>query len=146
MIEKATILLVEDNPDDEFLALRALRKNNISNTVSVVHDGEEALDFLFCTNAYANRDPQDMPRLVLLDLNLPKVGGLEILRRLRADPRTQLLPIVVISSSDAGEDLVQVHRSGANSFMAKPVDYIQFLEFVWRLGKYWLELYEASPQ
>jgi len=145
-MENATILLVEDNPDDVILALRALRKNDISDPVSVVHDGEEALDFLFCRNTYANRDPRDMPRLVLLDLNLPKVSGLDVLRRLRADPRTHSLPIVVISSSEAGEDLVQAHQSGANSFMAKPVDYIQFLEFVWRLGKYWLELSETSHQ
>jgi two-component system response regulator len=133
-MENAAILLVEDNPDDEILTLRALRKNKIENKVFVVRDGEAALDFLFCRNTYADRDLHDMPLLILLDIKLPKIDGLEVLRRLRAEERTHLLPIVMLTSSNHTQDLIDSYQSGANSYMHKPVDYFQFLEFVWQLG------------
>jgi two-component system, response regulator len=141
-MENTAILLVEDNPDDEILTLRALRKSKIENKVFVVHDGAEALDFLFCTNTYADRDPHDMPLLILLDIKLPKIDGLEVLRRLRAEERTHLLPIVILTSSNDTQDLIDGYQSGANSYMHKPVDYFQFLEFVWQLGA---KLNEATP-
>lgn len=139
------ILLVEDNPDDEALTLRALKKNNIKNQVFVVRDGAEALDFLFSKGAYANRDPQDMPQLTLLDLNLPKVDGLEVLRRLRADERTRLLPVVILTSSNEEQDLIEGYKLGANSYVRKPVDFNQFVEAVRNLGLYWLVLNETLP-
>lgn len=137
------ILLVEDNPDDEELTLRALRKHHIGNKVIVVRDGAEALDFLFCTGAYADRDPNDMPQVTLLDLKLPKVDGLEVLRRLRADKRTRLLPIVILTSSNEEQDLLEGYKNGANSYVRKPVDFNQFLDAVRELGLYWLVLNEA---
>jgi len=133
-MENAAILLVEDNADDEILALRALRKNKIENQVFVVRDGEEALDFLFCRNTYVDRDPNDLPKLILLDLKLPKLDGLEVLHRLRAEECTRLLPVVILTSSNNTQDLMESYQGGANSYMHKPVDYFQFLEFVWRLG------------
>jgi two-component system response regulator len=139
------ILLVEDNPDDEALALRALKKNNIGNRVVVVHDGAEALDFLFCTNAYADRDPHDLPQLILLDLKLPKVEGLEVLRRIRRDERTHLLPVVILTSSREEQDLVEGYKSGANSYVRKPIDFTEFVEAVRQLGLYWLVLNEGPP-
>lgn len=142
-MQEATILLVEDNPDDEALTLRALKQNNIGNKIFVVRDGVEALDFLFYTNAYAGRDPHDMPQLILLDLKLPKVDGLEVLRRLRADERTRLLPVVILTSSDEEQDLIESYESGANSFMRKPVDFTEFVESVRQLGLYWLVLNQA---
>ncbi|HJR79251.1 MAG TPA: response regulator [Anaerolineales bacterium] len=142
-LRRATILLVEDNPNDEALTLRALKKNNIGNNVFVAHDGVEALDFLFCMNAYADRDPHDMPQLILLDLKLPRVDGLEVLRRLRADPRTHVLPVVILTSSNEEQDMVEGYKSGANSYVRKPVDFTQFLEAVRHLGLYWLVLNEA---
>jgi len=144
-MENATILLVEDNADDEALTLRALKKNNIGNKVYVARDGVEALDFLFCTNTYADRDPHDMPRLILLDIKLPKMDGLEVLRRIRADKRTYLLPVVLLTSSREEQDLIESYKSGANSYIRKPVDYTQFVEYVGLLGLYWLGLNEAPP-
>jgi len=144
-MENATILLVEDNADDEALTLRALKKNNIGSKVYVARDGVEALDFLFCTNTYADRDPHDMPRLILLDIKLPKMDGLEVLRRIRADKRTYLLPVVLLTSSREEQDLIESYKSGANSYIRKPVDYTQFVEYVGLLGLYWLGLNEAPP-
>ncbi len=139
------ILLVEDNPDDEALTLRALKKNNIANEVVVAHDGVEALDYLFGTGAHAGRDTTQRPQVVLLDLNLPRVGGLEVLRRIRADPATQVVPVVVLTSSKEDRDLVESYRFGANSYVRKPVDFVEFVEAVRQLGLYWLVLNEAPP-
>jgi len=139
------ILLVEDNPDDEALTLRALKKHNVGNKVFVVRDGAEALDFLFCMGAYVDRDPHKMPQITLLDLKLPKVDGLEVLRRLRADERTRLLPIVILTSSNEEQDLIVGYKIGANSYVRKPVDFNQFVEAVRNLGLYWLVLNEAPP-
>jgi len=144
-MENSMILVVEDNPDDEALTLRALRKNNIGNQVFVVRDGAEALDFLFCTGAYAERDPRDLPEMILLDLKLPKVDGLEVLRRIRADKRTRLLPIVILTSSNEEQDLIEGYKNGANSYIRKPVDFNQFVEAVRQLSLYWLVLNEAPP-
>jgi two-component system response regulator len=136
------ILLVEDNADDEALTLRALRKQNIPNEVVVVRDGAEALDYLFCTGAQAQRDPKDLPRLMLLDLNLPKIGGLEVLRRVRADPRTQLVPIVIFTSSIEQRDLAVGYGNGANSYVCKPIDSARFENVLSDLGRYWLTINE----
>lgn len=141
----ATILLVEDNPDDELLTLRALKKSNIGNEIAVVRDGAEALDYLFCKNAYADRDPHDQPQLILLDIKLPKIDGLEVLRRIRADERTRMLPVVILTSSKEQQDLIEGYRGGANSFVRKPVDFNQFAEAIHELGMYWLVLNEAPP-
>jgi len=136
------ILLVEDNPDDEALTLRAFRKSNLGNEVVVVRDGSEALDYLFATGSYAGRDANDTPHLILLDLKLPKIDGLEVLERLRADERTSLLPVVVLTSSKEQEDLVRSYALGANSYIRKPVDFNQFVQAVQQLGLYWLVLNE----
>jgi two-component system, response regulator len=141
----SSILLVEDNPDDEELTLRALRKNNIRNEVVVARDGVEALDYLFGTGVYAERDLTMMPRLVLLDLKLPKIDGLQVLRRLRADPRTRLLPVVILTSSKEQQDLIEGYGLGANSYVRKPVDFSQFIDAVRQLGLYWLILNEQVP-
>ena len=140
------ILLVEDNPDDEALTLRALKKNNILNEVVVAHDGVEALDYLFGTGTHAGRNPSHLPQVVLLDLKLPKVDGLEVLRRIRADERTKLLPVVVLTSSKEEQDLLKSYSLHANSYVRKPVDFTQFTEAVRQLGLYWLVLNEAPPQ
>lgn len=140
-----TILLVEDNPDDVQLTLRALKKNNIMNEVVVVGDGAIALDYLFGTGAYAGRDLARMPAVVLLDLKLPKVDGLEVLRRLRADGRTRLLPVVILTSSKEEQDLANGYKLGANSYIRKPVDFNQFMEAARQLGLYWLVLNEPPP-
>jgi CheY-like chemotaxis protein len=140
-----SILLVEDNPDDESLTWRALRKNNIANEVVVAHDGVEALEYLFGTGAYAGRDTTVMPTLILLDLKLPKLDGLEVLRRLRADERTKLIPVVILTTSKEEQDLIQGYRLGANSYVWKPVDFTQFAEAVRQLGLYWLVLNEPPP-
>lgn len=145
MVDKKIILLVEDNSDDEVLTLRALRKNNIQNKVVVARDGAEALHYLFGTGPYAGRDKSDLPTVILLDLKLPKVDGLEVLRRLRADDRTRLLPVVILTSSKEERDLISGYKSGANSYIRKPVDFAQFTEAVRQLGLYWLLLNEPPP-
>ena len=139
------ILLVEDNPDDEALTLRALKKNNILNDVVVARDGVEALAYLFGTGQYAGRDPGILPQIVLLDLKLPKVDGLEVLRSIRADVRTRLLPVVILTSSKEEQDLLHSYSMGANSYVRKPVDFNQFTEAVRQLGLYWLVLNENPP-
>jgi two-component system response regulator len=140
------ILLVEDNPDDEALTLRALKKNNIGNELVVVHDGAEALDFIFCQGAYAERNPRDMPQVILLDLKLPKIDGLEVLRRIRANEDTKLLPVVILTSSKEEQDRLRGYTLGANSYVQKPVDFDQFIGAVRQLGLYWLVLNEAPPR
>jgi two-component system, response regulator len=139
------ILLVEDNPDDEALTLRAFKKNNFGKKIFIAHDGAEALDFLFCTGIYADRDPTEMPKVVLLDLNLPKIGGLEVLRRVRADPRTRTVPVVILTSSQEERDLAEGYEIGANSYVRKPVDFNEFMKAVEYLGIYWLNLNHAPP-
>ncbi len=138
-----TILLVEDNPDDEILTLRELARNNIINEVIVVRDGAEALDYLFGEGKYADRDTGLLPEIVLLDLRLPKIDGLEVLRRLRADKRTKLLPVVIFTSSDQERDIIEGYELGCNSYIRKPVDFAQFTEAVRRLGMFWLLLNTA---
>jgi len=140
------ILLVEDNPDDEALAVRALKKNNVLNEIAIARDGVEALEYLFGEGAYADRDVNLVPQLVLLDLKLPKLDGLGVLRRLRADPRTKLLPIVLLTSSTEEEDLLNGYGYGANSYVRKPVDFDQFKEAIRQLSLYWLVLNEPPPR
>ena len=139
-METRVILLVEDNPDDEMLTLRAFKKNNIVNEVIVVRDGAEALDYLFGTGQYVKRDLSIMPALILLDLKLPKIDGLEVLRRLRADDRTRRLPVVILTSSKEEQDIVSSYDMGANSYIHKPVDFDKFVQSVADLGLYWLLL------
>lgn len=145
-MDDRVILLVEDNPDDVELTLRSLRKNNISNEIVVARDGAEALEYLFATGAYADHDTSVMPAVILLDLKLPKVDGLEVLRRLRADERTKLLSIVIVTSSKEEKDLINGYSLGANSYVRKPVDFVQFSEAVKQLGLYWLLLNEPPPR
>ena len=140
------ILIVEDNPDDEALTLRALKKNNIGNRLAVVHDGAEALDYLFCHGIYSERDPHDLPQAILLDLKLPKIDGLEVLKRIRAEPRTRLLPVIILTSSKEEQDLLQSYKNGANSYVRKPVDFNEFLEAARQIGLYWLILNEVPPR
>jgi two-component system response regulator len=140
-----TILLVEDNPKDEALTLRALKKSGITNEVTVTRDGAEALDYLFCTGPFAGRQPATMPTVVLLDLNLPKISGLEVVRRIRADRRTRLLPIVILTSSVEDEDRLRGYELGANSYVRKPVEFGAFANAVQQLGLYWLLLNELVP-
>ncbi|MHB1586364.1 MAG: response regulator [Acidiferrobacteraceae bacterium] len=142
-MRKKAILLVEDNPDDEELTLRAFRKQKIGNEVVVARDGEEALDYLFGTGRWAGRNPPDLPQLVLLDLNLPKVGGLEVLKRVREREETKLLPIVILTSSREERDIVSGYRFGANSYVRKPVNFDEFVEAARQLGLYWLLLNES---
>lgn len=139
------ILLVEDNPDDELLTLRALRKNNILNEVVIARDGVEALDYLFGEGAYAGHDTGNPPQLVLLDLKLPKLDGLEVLKRIRSDPRTRFQPVVILTTSNEDQDIIASYELGANSFIRKPVDFDQFMEAVRQLGLYWLVLNTAFP-
>jgi CheY-like chemotaxis protein len=139
------ILLVEDNPDDEALTLRALKKNNIMNDVFVARDGVEALEYLFGTGAHAGRDLSVMPQVVLLDLKLPKVDGFEVLRKLREDQRTKLLPVVILTTSNEEQDRLKGYGLGANSFVRKPVEFDRFIEAVRQLGLYWLLLNERAP-
>jgi CheY-like chemotaxis protein len=146
MLHLPTILLVEDNPDDEELTRRALEKAHINNRLVVVRDGAEALDYLFAEGSYADRDPNERPVLMLLDLKLPKVGGLEVLRRVRADSRTRSIPVVIFTSSKEEQDLVRGYELFANSFVQKPVDVAQFNEAVKTLGLYWGLLNEPPPQ
>jgi len=142
MNQKRSILLVEDNPDDEELTLRALNRNLIANDVVVAHDGEEALDFIFGRGAWAGRDPADLPALILLDLNLPVLDGLGVLRQIRADERTRRAPVVILTSSNEQRDLVRSYDLGANSYVRKPVEFEEFVEAVRQLGVYWLVLNE----
>ena len=144
--DKRTILLVEDNPGDEALTLRALKKNNIRNDVVIARDGVEALDYLFGTGAYAGRDPLEQPELVLLDLKLPKVDGLEVLRSIRGDERTRLLPVIMLTSSLEDRDVIESYAHGCNSYVRKPIDFTEFTEAVRQLGLYWLVINVAAPK
>ena len=139
------ILLVDDNPDDVEMTLMAFGKNNIVNEVVVVHDGQEALDYLFGTGLWKGRDTLALPHMVLLDLNMPKVSGLQVLSRMRADPRTKLLPVVILTTSSEDKDIISSYDLGANSYVRKPVDFEQFVEAVRQLGLYWLVLNERPP-
>jgi two-component system, response regulator len=145
-VSEKVILLVEDNADDEDLTLRALTKSNIMNRVVVARDGVEALDYLFSRGAHATRDRDEQPQVILLDLKLPKLDGLEVLRQLRADPRTKLLPVVILTSSAEEQDILRGYNLGANSYIRKPVDFTQFVEAVRQLGLYWLVLNEPPPR
>jgi CheY-like chemotaxis protein len=144
-ISPRTILLVEDNQDDETLTLRALARNNIGNEVVVVRDGQDAIDWLEGTGPHARRDPNNVPALILLDLNLPKIDGLDVLRRLRANPRTAVVPVVILTSSKEDRDRASGYFSGANSYVQKPVDFTSFVDAVRQLGMYWLVLNEPPP-
>jgi two-component system response regulator len=143
MTRRKAILLVEDNPDDEALTLRALKTNNIYNDVVVMRDGAQAIDYLFAAGAYANRDVRDLPAVTLLDLKLPKVDGLEVLRCIRGDERTSAMPVVILTSSKEERDLVDSYRLGCNSYVRKPVDFDEFLQAARQLGLYWLLLNET---
>lgn len=140
-----SILLVEDNPQDEMLILRALKKINLANELDVVRDGQQALDFLFGDSEFATRAGAELPTVVLLDIGLPRLSGLEVLERLRGDPRTRLLPVVILTSSDEEMDRLKSYKSGANSFVRKPLDFAEFAETVARLGVYWLATNEPPP-
>ena len=144
MANERPILLVEDNPDDEALTLRAFGKNKISNPVVVARDGVEALDYLFGTGAHASRDLSVMPAVILLDLKLPRIDGLEVLRRIRAGEETALLPVVVLTTSKEQQDISEAYRLGANSYIRKPVDFERFIQAVGQLGVYWLSLNEPA--
>lgn len=144
-MQESPILLVEDNPDDEALTLRALKKNNIKNGLVIARDGREALDYLFGEGAYAGRDTRLMPQVILLDLKLPKVDGFEVLRALRADERTKLLPVVILTSSIEERDRINGYGLGANSYVRKPVEFGEFIEAVKQLGLYWLILNQTAP-
>ena len=139
-MDAKTILVVEDNPDDEELTLRSLRRAHIANKVVVTRDGSEALDYLYARGEYAGRDPTQIPALVLLDLKLPIVGGIDVLKRIRAEPVTRYLPVVIMTSSSEDEDMVKSYDSGANSYVRKPVDFSEFAGAVQQLGLYWLVL------
>jgi two-component system response regulator len=144
-MNEKVILLVEDNRDDEELTLRALKKNNVANRVVVARDGEEALDYLFGTGAYIGRNLRDTPTMILLDLKLPKIDGLEVLRRLRANENTRYTPVVILTSSKEEKDRLQGYKLGVNSYVVKPVDFHQFSEAINYLGLYWLVLNEPPP-
>jgi len=144
-MESKTILLVEDNPDDEALTLRALKRNNILNEVIVARDGAEALDYLFAGGAYSGRDTSKQPEVILLDLKLPKVDGLEVLQQIRQDERVRRLAVVILTSSNEERDIIAGYDLGANSYIRKPVDFNQFMEAVRQLGLYWLALNVAAP-
>lgn len=143
MMENRTLLLVEDNPDDEVLTLRALRKQNLANDIVVVRDGQEALDWIFAEGEYADRDVNDLPHVILLDLKLPKVDGLQVLEQIRANTVTRNVPVVVLTSSNEEQDVVRSYDLGANSYVRKPVDFEQFLEAARQLGLFWLVLNEV---
>lgn len=145
MATERPILLVEDNPDDEALTLRAFSKNRISNAVVVARDGVEALDYLFGTGSHAGRDPSPLPAVILLDLKLPRIDGLEVLRRIRADERTALLPVVILTTSREQMDIFEGYSLGANSYIRKPVDFEKFIQAIGQLGLYWLVLNEPAP-
>ena len=137
------LLLIEDNPDDEALTIRALKKHNIANEIVVARDGEEALDFIYTRGRFAERDPDNPPQVILLDLKLPKVEGLEVLRHIRSNAKTQRVPVVVLTSSNEEKDIISSYDLGANSYVRKPVDFEQFLEAARQLGLYWLVLNET---
>ena len=139
-------LLVEDNPADEKLAIHALRKNNLANNIHVVRDGEEALDFLFCRGRFSDRNINDVPKLVLLDLKLPKVDGLEVLQQIKNDARTKMIPVVILTSSKEEKDRISGYHLGANSYIQKPVDFEQFQDIIKQLGLYWLVVNEPPPK
>lgn len=145
MTNRKTILLVEDNANDEYLTLRALKKHNVANDVVVARDGVEALDYLFATGSHAGRDARELPLVVLLDLKLPKVDGLEVLRRIRDDERTRLLPVVILTSSNEERDVLHGYKLGTNSYVQKPVDFTAFMDAVGQLGLYWLMLNQPAP-
>ena len=136
------IVLVEDNPRDVELTLRALKKQNLANNVQVLVDGAEALDYIFCTGAYADRDTNDHPKVILLDLKLPKVSGLEVLQRIKSDERTATIPVVVLTSSREEKDMIESYKLGVNSYIVKPVDFDKFTEAISELGLYWVLLNE----
>ncbi len=144
-LSNKVILLVEDNPDDEALAIRALKRHHIGNEIVVAHDGVEALDYLFGTGSYAGRDISNKPSVILLDLKLPRVDGLEVLRRLREDQRTRFLPVVVLTTSSEELDVINSYSLGCNSYIRKPVDFVQFSEAIRQLGMYWLLMNEPPP-
>lgn len=137
------ILLVEDNPDDVALTQRALKRNKIANTIVVAEDGVEALDYLFCRGPHAAREPEHLPEVVLLDLKLPRLNGLQVLQQIRENPRTRILPVVVLTTSSEDQDIVECYRLGANSYILKPVDFDQFTEAVRQLGLYWLVMNQS---
>ncbi|HEX9761433.1 MAG TPA: response regulator [Candidatus Acidoferrales bacterium] len=143
--EEVEILLVEDNPSDMELTLHALRRNNIANQIHVARDGEEALDYMFCRGRYAGRNANRPPKLILLDLKLPKVDGLEVLRQIKGDARTRAVPVVILTSSKEENDLTNGYRLGVNSYIQKPVDFDQFSETVRQLGLYWVIVNETPP-
>lgn len=145
MTDNSVILLVEDNPDDEILTLRALRRANVGNDIVVARDGVEALDYLFGTGGHAGRDTRELPHVMLLDLKLPRIDGLEVLRRVRGDERTCVLPVVILTSSIEERDRIDGYRLGANSYVQKPVDFTEFVEAVRQLGLYWLLLNQPPP-
>ncbi|WP_457668245.1 response regulator [Thiolapillus sp.] len=142
-MNQKTLLLVEDNPDDEALTLRALHKHNIANQIIVARDGQEALDYLFAKGEFADRDSTHLPQVILLDLKLPKVDGLEVLQQLRSNPQTRTVPVVILTSSNEEKDLIRSYELGANSYVRKPVDFEQFVEAARQLGLYWMVLNEV---
>lgn len=144
MAEKM-ILLVEDNPDDEELTLRALRRSKLTNEISVVHDGREALDFIFCNGKYSDRNPSTLPAVILLDLKLPKLNGIDVLKRIRSNEKTRLVPVVILTSSSEDEDMINSYSSGANSYVRKPVAFSAFADAVSELGLYWMLINEQPP-
>lgn len=144
-VEQLEILLVEDSPADIELTLHSLRRNNLANRIHVVRDGEEAIDYLFCRGAYSERSFEEPPRLVLLDIKLPKVDGLEVLRQLKGDPRTKAIPVVILTSSREEQDIVNGYHLGVNSYLQKPVDFDRFREIVRQLGLYWIVVNEPPP-
>ena len=146
MTTERTILLVEDNPDDEEFTLRSLRKAHVQNEIVVTRDGSEALDYLFGQGLHAGRDMSRMPAVVLLDLKLPKLSGIEVLRRIRADAQTRLIPVVILTSSNEEEDMLDSYGSGANSYVRKPVSFADFADAVARMGAYWMLLNEPAPR
>jgi len=146
MADEPIILLVEDNPDDEALTVRALKRANVRNRIVVARDGAEALDYLHGTGVHAGRDARLTPQVVLLDIKLPKIDGLEVLRRVRADARTELLPVVILTSSSEEQDMIEGYRLGANSYVRKPVDFGHFADAVRQLGLYWVLVNQPPPR